>query len=78
MLPLLLPKIDVLFSAATSARDNSTKITHFGPQNGIYAAIIEAALALNIFETLCRKAYEQNKCWELEFGRFTTKQDLVI
>jgi len=68
----------MLFSITTSTGDNSTNITHFGPQNGIHAAMTEAALALNAFETLCRKAYEQNKCWQLEFGRFTTKQDLVM
>jgi hypothetical protein len=67
----------MFFSAAISAEDNSTNITHFGPRNGIYAAMTEAALALHTFETLCRKAYEQNNCWQLEFGLFTTKQDLA-
>jgi hypothetical protein len=51
----------MLFSAASSAGDISTKITHFGPRNGIYAAMNKAALALDIFETLCRKAYKQKK-----------------
>ena len=67
----------MLFSAATTG-DNSTNITHFGSRNGLYAAMTEAALELNVFETLRRKAYKQNKCWQLELGRFTTKQDLVI
>jgi len=75
MVPLLRPKIGMLFSAATSAGDNSTNITHFGPRNETYAAMTEVSLALNIFDTLCGKTYEQNKCWQLEFGRFATKQD---
>jgi len=67
----------MLFSAAISAGDNSTNITHFRPRNGVNAAMTEAELALHAFETLCRKAYEQNNCWQLEFGLFTTKKDLA-
>jgi hypothetical protein len=52
MQPLLRPIIDMLFSAATSAGDNSTNMTHFGSRNGICAVMAEAALALNFFETL--------------------------
>ena len=52
MLPLVRPIIGMLFSAATSAGDNSTNMTHFGPRNGTYAATTEAAHAFNIFGTL--------------------------
>ena len=54
MLPLVRPIIDILFSAATSAGDNSTNMTHFGPRNGTYAATTDAAHALNIFGTLLK------------------------
>jgi hypothetical protein len=55
-------------------------LTCWWPRNGIrvYAAKREAAHALNIFETLCNKAYVQDKFWQKHFGRFTTKQYLVI